>query len=56
MFGAKVNKNDPEAFRSLQCSNFFAADSLIAMMRENFIQSGKICGKTIDEIYRSRRR
>ncbi len=56
MFGSKVNKNDPEAFRSLQCSNFFAADSLIVMMRQNFIQSGKICGKTIDEIYKSRRR
>ncbi len=55
-FASEVNKNDPEAFRSLQCSNFYAADSLIAMMRQNFMQTGRICNKTIDEIYKSRRR
>lgn len=51
--GFRMNRQDrfnPEAFRMEQCSTFYAADAYIDAMRQEYIGSGTVCGKSLEEI------
>jgi hypothetical protein len=48
----KEEKYDPENFRSRQCMQFFNASNAINSLSAEFNRDGKICGKTLKEIYK----